>query len=317
MNRSLRPGPANDLIAVVLGNKIEASRLRPILGSIRTIAKKLVIVFSDGSIEAFGDGVLSQEVYLKLGGSPPVDWKAALRHGVEEALRLSKQADQYLIITCQSSKPPSVDKIQKMAASGSDFSESSDCMVLSRHYAEFIARSGNMPSLVDAHVNGFISSMSLFQMILSPKEAIKSNWTIVKFGTVGASGLFVYLTLLTLLKSFIHIFLADAAAVEVSILNNFAWNDLFTFKHRNEPAINGSAGILPRSLSRLFKYNMVSLTSLGINLAVFSTLYSLKFNYIVSSLVAVAAAFSINYLGSSNWAWRKIRAIESQTTLNN
>src|SRR2546428_10542221 len=100
--------------------RIEAVRLRPILGNVQKISKKLVVIFSDSrSMDSLKDLKHSQDVYLEMSDDLALNQKIALKQGVEEALRLSKQSDRFLIVTCKSSKPPLVAKILRMAAAGS------------------------------------------------------------------------------------------------------------------------------------------------------------------------------------------------------
>ncbi|HZW57024.1 MAG TPA: GtrA family protein [Nitrososphaerales archaeon] len=153
--------------------------------------------------------------------------------------------------------------------------------------------------------------LGLLGIIRSPVEGIRQNWTLAKFMMVGLSGVVVNLVLLTLFGFVLgnsQLLLANAIGVEGSILNNFVWNDRFTFRNR----IHGSSGSgTSGKLGRLAKYNVLSLGSFAVNEFVFYLMTSFvltskasSWNYIPSSLVAVAVAFIVNYFGSSRWAWK-------------
>ncbi|MCL5067137.1 MAG: GtrA family protein, partial [Thaumarchaeota archaeon] len=59
-------------------------------------------------------------------------------------------------------------------------------------------------------------------------------------------------------------------------------------------------------LHRLLKYNLVSLAGLAVNSGVFYVLNYIRIYYVWSYLIAVLAAFMLNYFGSSRWAWRSV-----------
>ncbi|MHB8567048.1 MAG: GtrA family protein [Nitrososphaerales archaeon] len=141
---------------------------------------------------------------------------------------------------------------------------------------------------------------SPLDVIRSPRFALRQNWTLVKFAIVGASGVLVNLGLLTLLTDLFGnglILIFNGVAVEASILNNFVWNDRFTFG-------GGAKGIHHGRLARLAKYNLLSLVSFAVNEVVFSFLYSLGLYKYWASLIAIGFSFLVNYFGSSRWAWR-------------
>ena len=138
---------------------------------------------------------------------------------------------------------------------------------------------------------------------------------------VGLSGVVVNLVLLTAFQFVLgrsQLLLANAIGVEGSILNNFFWNDRFTFKSRMNDQRDGGA---LAGVRRLGKYNALSLGSFAINEFVFYLMTTFvltakltSWNYIPSSLVAVAAAFAVNYFGSSRWAWKSNKTDEVHQT---
>jgi putative flippase GtrA len=144
--------------------------------------------------------------------------------------------------------------------------------------------------------------MSPLEMIRSPREAIRQNWTLAKFLVVGASGSAVYLVSLTLLTTVLGsrlILVSNAIALELSILSNFFLNDKFTFN---------SITAKSTKPTRLAKYNLVSLLGFGVNeltVAILAPPFEAHhISYIFAALIAILISFSANYVGSSRWAWR-------------
>ena len=66
-------------------------------------------------------------------------------------------------------------------------------MTLSKRYAVHFASTGEIPSVNNAIRNGFSAPMSIPQIIRFPEDAIRQYATIIKFATVGASGVAVNL----------------------------------------------------------------------------------------------------------------------------
>ncbi len=137
----------------------------------------------------------------------------------------------------------------------------------------------------------------------SPIQIIRERKTIIKFLIVGASGTVVNEGLLYGLHAFVGLILAQAFGVEVSIINNFIWNDSFTFKHVTKNLTKKHSN----KFYRLAKYNFLSLSTFVLNLTVYTSLLLALGSkwYIVSSLIGILTAFAFNYFGSSRWAWKE------------
>ncbi len=313
MNKGTRNSGGLEFIAIILETSNDTSKHRALLNNVRAVAKKLVVVLSDSTLfGAFNEeSELTRDVFLKFNANFSNDGARALQEGLEEALAQSSKTDHYLIVKNGLDNPLPVGKIQTTAESGSDFHNTESWMLLSRKYAEFIVKTKDTPSISDAMKNGFAISMSLSQMIVSPKEAIRANWTLIKFMMVGASGLLVNLIVLTLLRPWSTglsgTVVTEAIAVELSIINNFTWNEIFTFSSRNKsPKHETKIVEMKNSLTRLGKYNLISVSTFTIQLTVFTFLKEFaNVNYILSSIVAVGFSFSINYLASSRWTWKR------------
>ncbi|MGA2875335.1 MAG: GtrA family protein [Nitrososphaerales archaeon] len=265
----------------------------------------------------------TNDLTIVITGSSVADWKtlyssenlffilpesgtdsADLRKAVARAIELSPTSEYLLVFTSADTPFLSQTDLRKIANRRADylFRASLGCITLSKRYAMHIVSADVIPSLKGAITNGFYAPMSILQVIQSPRIAVKQYSTIVKFGIVGASGVAVNLIVLTLLKIAIPILAANVIAQELSIINNFIWNDRFTFR-----SAAMSNGLSEKSkLLRFVKYNLVSLLSLTVNEVVFYFVYyHLGVYYITSSLLAIAAAFVVNYFGSSRWAWTK------------
>jgi len=122
----------------------------------------------------------------------------------------------------------------------------------------------------------------------------------LKFCGVGLSGVFVNMGLLWLLTEHagLQYLLSAAFSIETSIITNFILNDFFTFPLRRTPGVKSF-------FNRLWKFNVVSLAGLAINLGVLWLFTEvLDLYYLLSNLFGIAAATMWNYLVNSSWTWR-------------
>jgi dolichol-phosphate mannosyltransferase len=116
----------------------------------------------------------------------------------------------------------------------------------------------------------------------------------ISFGVVGLSGTVVNASLVFLLHGLLQWLLPVAVIVasEVAILNNFLWNDRWTFRRRHP------------SVHRLLRFNLSSLGGLVINVMVTTALTAGGLPYLVALLIGVAAATLSNFTVSTLWIWR-------------
>ncbi|HUX86454.1 MAG TPA: GtrA family protein [Chloroflexota bacterium] len=115
-----------------------------------------------------------------------------------------------------------------------------------------------------------------------------------RFGVVGVSGVVVNLVFIRLFFGQFHWTpsLAAALASEFAVVNNFFWNNWWTF---------GQQTFSPR---RFVRFNVASLGGLAITTAVFTILVeSLGMYYLIANLIAIGAATSWNFLASVFWTW--------------
>lgn len=293
------------LTAVFLSAKLDASRLQSLIQSMKQVASELTIVLTDSSFPRDTIDLSKEKLFLVQTdiGSEGLDLKGA----IIKALALSPDSERFIVFSRLNARVPSESDILKLASRNVDFLSPSklNCTLMSRKYAMHIAKTGEVPSIKNATLNGFSAPMALAQMFLSPDLAIRQYSQLVKFALVGASGVVVNLVLLAILNVSVGAVLANAIGVEVSIFNNFIWNDTFTFKKQvSNRSTNTGNSARGRAL-RFIKYNLVSIGSFSVNTIVFYFAHSVGIWYIWCSLLAIASAFVINYFGSSRWAWGK------------
>jgi dolichol-phosphate mannosyltransferase len=124
----------------------------------------------------------------------------------------------------------------------------------------------------------------------------------LRFGVVGLSGVFVDLGLFYLLRSQDVLGLTRSAIVsgEVAILNNFLWNDLWTFGD-----IARHQGKWRQRAKRLLKFNFICLTGLVLNVLLLNLLFNLfHLNQYVAKLLAIAAVTLWNFWFNLKFSWR-------------
>ena len=119
----------------------------------------------------------------------------------------------------------------------------------------------------------------------------------LKFGTVGLTGVGVNSFFLWFFFEIVgfHLPVSSAIAIEISILSNFALNNLWTFGDR--------ARDVPL-LARLLKFNTAALVGLAINVTVLWSLTQGGLYYLVSNLIGILAAVLWNYTVSLKWTFR-------------
>ena len=127
---------------------------------------------------------------------------------------------------------------------------------------------------------------------------------ILKFSAVGFSGLIVNMFFLWFFKEIIGLYymIASILSIELSILNNFIWNDLWTWGDR---AKSGGWGYF----RRLLKYNLsASVAAIIGNLVV---LVSLKeyfgWNYLLANLAGIGVGIVINYVVNDLWTFHETK----------
>ncbi|HLI05339.1 MAG TPA: GtrA family protein [Ktedonobacteraceae bacterium] len=115
-----------------------------------------------------------------------------------------------------------------------------------------------------------------------------------KFVLVGGTGVLVNSLALLILFQWVHLPLVAAAvlAAELAIINNYYWNDHWTFKRTRV------------SLGRLARFNLVSLGGLLITTGTLWVLVNhLRCYYLLANLLGISLATTWNFAVNSWWTW--------------
>ncbi|MGF1493054.1 MAG: glycosyltransferase [Microcoleaceae cyanobacterium] len=126
----------------------------------------------------------------------------------------------------------------------------------------------------------------------------------LRFGVVGFSGVFVDLGMFYLLRTVWGLGLARSAifSSELAILNNFVWNDLWTFGD-----VSRRQKGLKKGIKRFLKFNLVCLSGLILNVLLVSFLSSfLGMNEYLAKLIAIATVTLWNFWFNLKLSWQVI-----------
>ncbi|MFO8133300.1 MAG: glycosyltransferase family 2 protein [Thermoplasmatota archaeon] len=121
----------------------------------------------------------------------------------------------------------------------------------------------------------------------------------IKFMLVGGSGVLVNLGVLWLLTERAGLFYLFSAmfAIELSILSNYALNEVWTFHDRGEKGLR-SAG------ARLLKFNVISSPSFPMQLGVMGILREVfGYYYLFAAVIAIGVVFIWNFFANNFWTW--------------
>jgi dolichol-phosphate mannosyltransferase len=121
-----------------------------------------------------------------------------------------------------------------------------------------------------------------------------------RFGIVGLSGIIVNEGVLIYLKQYDRFSLpvASIVAIELSILSNFIWNDLWTFRSDQEHALS-------RWWQRLLSFQVVSIGGAIINFVILNILATLLgIDYRVANIIGILVAFAWNFWVNRRFTWK-------------
>ena len=133
-----------------------------------------------------------------------------------------------------------------------------------------------------------------------PNPALHLN-RFVRFCVVGASGVVVDMTVLCLLVEprFLgwNVPASKVIAAEVAMLNNFAWNNLWTFSNPTKPDSS-------QLLRHFWRFHAIC----GLGIAFAATLlqilhFGLGLNLYLANLVAIVAVTAWNFFMNSRFNW--------------
>lgn len=124
----------------------------------------------------------------------------------------------------------------------------------------------------------------------------------IRFGTVGFSGVFVDMAIFYLLREVVGLGLTRSAilSAEVGMINNFLWNDLWTFSDisRKQPGWR-------KRIKRLLKFNLICLAGLILNVLIVNLLFNLfGVNQYIAKLIAIATVTFWNFWVNMKLSWR-------------
>lgn len=120
---------------------------------------------------------------------------------------------------------------------------------------------------------------------------------LIKFIIVGIIGVFVNASLLYILTEYIQMYYiyAGAISVEISIISNFIWNDLWTFKeNHNKP-----------KWQRFVSFQLISIFAIGIYvilLYIYTDIFHIY--YLISNLMTIPVTVIWNYGMNKFITWK-------------
>ncbi|MEN9213229.1 MAG: GtrA family protein, partial [Thermostichus sp. DG02_4_bins_136] len=138
----------------------------------------------------------------------------------------------------------------------------------------------------------------------------------LRFSTVGLSGTIIDMALLYLLHDPRNLgwglIVSKLISSEVAILNNFLWNDLWTFRS----VAKLQPGVLNR-LKRLVKFNIICLIGLSLNSFLLILLSEhLGIHYLLANLIAIGIVVFWNFYLNSKLSWRVTKAKPNPSSNN-
>jgi putative flippase GtrA len=296
--QSPKSSPLESITAIFLSSHSDYDKIQQPIHSLKQISGNVTILLTGPGRNAIKKQ--NEDVFFIQPTSGAE--RADLMLAVARATELAPKSEHFFVFENSHDHAFSKNDLLKIQKKHLDYLRSnSGGFFISRRYASYLLSNNSTPSVSHALRHGFTADMSLREIVQSPRDAVRRYSTILKFAFVGASGVGVNLFVLFLLKPIAGVLLANAIALELSLMNNFVWNDTFTFK---AASLEGNSGFA--KLKRFVKYNLVSLFSFGINEFILYIAYS-RFHvfYITSEVLAIAVAFVINYIGSSRWAWAR------------
>lgn len=123
----------------------------------------------------------------------------------------------------------------------------------------------------------------------------------IKFGIVGGSGILINMGFLWFFTEIVGIFylISSVLAIALAMINNFIWNDLWTWRDRGEP------GVKPY-LTRMAKFIVVSSIAAYIgNLGILWILtHFFNIYYLISNLIGIAVGTILNYSVNNFWTFK-------------
>ncbi len=119
-----------------------------------------------------------------------------------------------------------------------------------------------------------------------------------RFAIVGASGVVVNQGMLYLLHYVLGLPVAvsGALAIETAILNNFTWNNLWTWRDRRHAPL----------WQRLTRYHLTSALAGSINYVTLLVLTALGMQPLWANFVGIGLGVIVNFLGNHYWTFARL-----------
>ena len=123
----------------------------------------------------------------------------------------------------------------------------------------------------------------------------------LSYGLVGLSGVFVDMSIFYLLGSMgWGLTSSKIVSSEVAVLNNFLWNDIWTFRD-----ISSLQTGWRKLAKRFLKFNLICLIGIGLNLIILNILYNyFGVNKNLANLIAIAIVTIWNFWFNLKLSWR-------------
>jgi dolichol-phosphate mannosyltransferase len=123
----------------------------------------------------------------------------------------------------------------------------------------------------------------------------------LSYGLVGLSGVFVDMSIFYLLGVMgWGLTSSKIISAEVAVLNNFLWNDLWTFRDLAQQQSGRR-----KLIKRFVKFNLICLLGIGLNLIILNFLYNyFGVNKYIANLIAIAIVTIWNFWFNLKLSWR-------------
>lgn len=119
-----------------------------------------------------------------------------------------------------------------------------------------------------------------------------------RFAVVGVSGIVVNMGVLALLTKVwdVNVDIAGLIAIELSIINNFVWNNFWTWSGEKKTSI----------WNRFIKYHLVTLVSGGVNYVTLLYLHkSAGLDELIANSIGIILGTAINFILNHYWTFQR------------
>lgn len=131
----------------------------------------------------------------------------------------------------------------------------------------------------------------------------KQKKRFIRFCLSGLTGVFVNMGAFYILREFAHVGLSRSAiiAIELAIINNFFWNDRWTF----QDIANERKGLIEQG-KRFIRFNLVCVTGLILNILMLNILHNFfHINEYLANMVAIVAVTGWNFSLNLKYSWKQ------------